>query len=127
MPKYDIILKPGEAIPKEFEDLLRSKFDEKSLDKLKRFGGRIQLSLTAPFTDRKQQKKGMSVDQELINKLASSNENATKLLGKMTLKQIREVAKFVGFPIASKTTVEEARKQVISYLFSDDTWRKISK
>jgi len=127
MPKYSIILKSGEEIPGEFKSLLEEKFDEKSLDKLKRFGGRIQLSLTAPFTDRKQQKKGVTVDQELIDKMASSNENATKLLSKMTLKQIREVAKFVGFPVASKTTVEEARKQVISYLFSDDTWKKISK
>ena len=127
MPKYDIIIKPGETIPKEFEDILKNKFDEKTLDKLKRFGGRIQLSLTAPFTDRKQQKKGVTIDQTLIDKLASSKENATKLLAKMTLKQIREVAMFVGFPIASKTTVEEARKQVISYLFSDDTWKKISK
>lgn len=127
MPKYDIILKPGEEIPGEFKSLLEEKFDEKSLDKLKRFGGRVQLSLTAPFTDRKQQKKGLSVDHTLIDNLASSKENATKILAKMTLKQIREVAKFVGFPIASKTTVEEARKQVISYLFSDDTWKKISK
>lgn len=127
MPKYDIIIKPGETVPKEFEELLKSKFDEKSLDKLKRFGGRIQLSLTAPFTDRIHQDKVLTVDQDLINNLASSNENATQLLGKMTLKQIREIAKFIGFPIASKTTVEEARKQVISYLFSDDTWKKISK
>lgn len=127
MPKYDIILKPGEEIPGEFKNLLEEKFDEKSLDKLKRFVGRVQLSLTAHFTDRKKQKKGVTVDQELIDKLAASSENATKLLAKMTLKQIREVAKFIGFPIASKTTVEEARKQVISYLFSEDTWKKISK
>jgi hypothetical protein len=45
----------------------------------------------------------------------------------MTLKQVREIAKFVGFPISSKTTVEEARKQLVSYLFSNDTWKKISK
>ncbi len=32
-----------------------------------------------------------------------------------------------SFPIASKTTVEEARKQLVSYLFSNDTWKKISK
>lgn len=127
MPKYDILIKPGEVIPKEFEDLLRNKFDEKCLERLKRFGGRIQLSITAPFTDRKQQKKGVTVDQMLLDELAASNENATKILGEMTLKQIREAAKFVGFPIASKTTVEEARKQMISYLFSDDTWKKISK
>jgi hypothetical protein len=45
----------------------------------------------------------------------------------MTSKQIRELASFVNFPIASKTTVEEARRQLISYLFSSDTWKKISK
>lgn len=127
MPKYDIILKPGEAIPKEFEELIKSKFDDKSIVKLKRFGGRIELSLTAPFTDRKQQKKGVIVNEDLIKSLMTSSENASKILSIMTLKQIREVAKYIDFPIASKTKVEEARKQMISYLFSKDTWRKISK
>jgi len=127
MPKYDIILKPGDEIPVEFRNLLKDKFDEKSIDKLKRFGGRIQLSLTAPFTDRKQQKKTISIDQDFINKLATSIKKANEMLSKMTLRQVRESAKFVNFPIASKTTVEEARKQLISYFFSDDTWKKISK
>ena len=123
MPKFDIILKPGEEIPDEFRDLLRNKFDEKNIDKLKRFGGRIQLSLTAPFTDRRHQKKSISVDQDFINKLAVSTTKANELLSKMTLKQIRVMI----FPSASKTTVEEARKQLVSYLFSNDTWKKISK
>ena len=127
MPKYSIILKPGEVIPIEFEDLIKSKFDKESLIKLKRFGGRIQLSLTAPFTDRKEQKKVLMIDKDLIDNLGMSIENSKNILGKMTLKQLREVANFVRFPIASKTTVEEARKQLISYFFSDDTWKKISK
>jgi hypothetical protein len=127
MPKYDIILNPGEQIPEEFRELLNAKFEEKSIDKLKRFGGRIQLSLTAPFTDRKKQKKRLVVDELLINKVTLSTEIANEILNKMTLKQIREMAKLVKFPIASNTTVDEARKQLISYLFSEDTWKKISR
>lgn len=122
-----MILKPGETIPEEFREILKNKFNEKSIDKLKRFGGRIQLSLTAPFTDRKEQKKGLLVNKALIERITSSIEIASEVLSKMTLKQIREIAKFVGFPISSKTTVEEARKQLVSYLFSNDTWKKISK
>ena len=127
MPKFNMILKPGEEIPEEFREILKNKFNEKSIDKLKRFGGRIQISLTAPFTDRKEQKKGLLVDKALIERITSSIEIASEVLSKMTLKQVRETARFVGFPISSKTTVEEARKQLVSYLFSNDTWKKISK
>jgi len=127
MPKYDIFLKPGEELPHDLGVILKNKFNEKSIENLKRFGGRVQISLTAPFTDRKNQDKGLKVDKELIKKITISIDDSMEQLSKMTLKQIREIAKFVGFPIASKTTVEEARKQLVSYLFSNDTWKKISK
>lgn len=128
MPKHDIFLNPGDEIPDEILPLLTSKFSVKSIDKLKRFGGRIQLSLTAPFTDRKKQKKDLLIDQAFINKLASSTiAQAQDILAKLTLKQTKEVAKFMHFPIASKVTVEEARNQLISLIFSDDTWKKISR
>jgi len=127
MPKYDIFLKPGEELPHDLGEILKNKFNEKSIENLKRFGGRVQISLTAPFTDRKKQNRGLKVDKELIKKITLSIDDSMEQLSKMTLKQIREIAKFVGFPIASKTTVEEARKQLVSYLFSNDTWKKISK
>lgn len=127
MPKYDIFLKPGEELPHDLREILKNKFNEKSIENLKRFGGRVQISLTAPFTDRKKQDKGLKVDKELIKKITITIDDSMEQLSKMTLKQIREIAKFVGFPIASKTTVEEARKQLVSYLFSNDTWKKISK
>ncbi len=128
MPKYEIILKPGQKIPEEFRDILQNHFPEKNFDKLKRFGGRIQISLTAPFTDRKLQKKtNISIDEKLIHNLAESNEVSTEILSKMTLKQIKELAQFINFPLASNTTVGQARKQLLSYLFSNETWKKISK
>jgi len=127
MPKYEIFLNPGDELPNELGEMLKSKFNEKSIEKLKRFGGRVQISLTAPFTDRKKQDKGLKVNKDLIKKITISIDDSIEQLSKMTLKQIREIAKFVGFPIASKTTVEEARKQLVSYLFSNDTWKKISK
>lgn len=127
MPKYDIFLKPGEELPHDLSEILKNKFNEKSIENLKRFGGRVQISLTAPFIDRKKQDKGLKVDKELIKKITISIDDSMEQLSKMTLKQIREIAKFVGFPLASKTTVEEARKQLVSYLFSSDTWKKISK
>jgi hypothetical protein len=127
MPKYNIIIKPGEKISEDLNYILKGRFNEKSIEKLRRFGGRIQISLTAPFTDRKQQKKQLIVDHNLIEKLTKSTESTTEILQRMTLKQIKEVAKYVNFPIASKVTVEDARKQLISFLFSNDTWNKISK
>ena len=127
MPKYDKILKPGEEIPEEFRKLVAQYFDEKNIDKLKRFGGRIQISLTAPFTDRKLQTKNLTIDQEFIKKLCESNAMATEILSNLTFKQIKELAQFINFPLASSTTADQAREQVLSYLFSEETWKKISR
>jgi hypothetical protein len=128
MPKYDKILKPGEEIPEEFRRIVSEHFDEKNIEKLKRFGGRIQVSLTAPYTDRKLQKKtNIVIDEELISQLTISPEETAEILSKMTMKQIKALAQFINFPLASSTTVEQARGQVLSYLFSDETWKKISR
>jgi hypothetical protein len=127
MPKYEKIIKPGEEIPEEFRRLVAQHFDEKNIEKLKRFGGRIQISLTAPFTDRKLQKKNLKIDQEFINKMCKSNTVATEILSNLTFMQIKELAQLIDFPLASSTTVDQAREQVLSYLFSDETWKKISR
>jgi len=61
----------------------------------------------------------------LMNKLFPHKSNLG--IYRMTLMKVKDIVKFVGFTIASKTTIEEARKQLLSYLFSNDTWKKISK
>jgi hypothetical protein len=76
MPKYDIFLKPGEELPHDLSEILKNKFNEKSIENLKRFGGRVQISLTAPFTDRKKQDKGLKVDKELIKKITISIDDS---------------------------------------------------
>jgi len=55
----------------------------------------------------------------LMNKLFPHKSNLG--IYRMTLMKVKDIVKFIGFTIASKTTIEEARKQLLSYLFSNDT------
>jgi hypothetical protein len=75
MPKHDILLKPGDKPTEEILSLLRQFFPEKYLTKLERFGGRIQINLAAPFTNRKQQNGTLKIDESFIDKLYTSKTN----------------------------------------------------
>ena len=126
MPKYNFYIEPGEHLPEEVIKIIGNYFSNKDIEKLKKCGGRVQISLTAPYTDRKKQKKNIVINYDLISLMRSSRQKAETQLSQMTLKQIKEVAKYLNFPIASNTNVGDARKQLISYLFSGDTWKGIS-
>ena len=126
MPKHNITVIPGEHLPDEVLSLISKYFNEKEIDKLKKFGGRIQISLTAPYTDRKGQKAEITINSELIETLKRSEKVAQNILGNLTLKQIKELAKYLNFPIASNVKVGEARNQLITHLYSGENWNKIS-
>ena len=126
MPKHNIIVKPGELLPSEVLKIATKYFSEKDIEKLKKFGGRVQISLTAPYTDRKKQKEEVVINEDFIEIIKSSPTEAENNLANMTLKQLKEVAQFINFPIASNVNVGDARKQLMSYLFSGDIWKGIT-
>ena len=69
MPKFDLYFKPGDELPKKLQTILQDYFSEKDFEKLSKFGGRIQFSLTAPFTDRKVQDSKLVIDETFIEEL----------------------------------------------------------
>ena len=53
MPKYEIIHKAGEPVAKETKWILDRFFDLKEVKKLERLGGRILISIAAPYKAKK--------------------------------------------------------------------------
>ncbi len=126
MPKVDIIIKPSEQLPKELATFLTGKFSAKDLEKLEKFGGRIQVSVTAPFSDRKHQDKNVFINDYFIKNLITDLSNAEKNLKPLTKKQLFEIAGRLNFPVTSKSTTQEVRDSLIKFLNSENTWLSIS-
>src|SRR2546421_22198 len=53
VPKFDLILKPGEPIPEEFAVILHKRLSPAVREKLLKHGGLIRLSVATPYVDRK--------------------------------------------------------------------------
>jgi hypothetical protein len=126
MPKFDLFINPGGELPKRLLSVLKDYFSEKDFEKLSKFGGRIQISLTAPFTDRKQQDDNLIIDEKFLKRLKKNPSSLNDTLAKLTKKQLIEVATLMGFPIATKASTKEAKKLLIDFLNSGKKWENIS-
>jgi len=126
MPKHDLFIKPGEILPEKLRSLLTDYFSEMDFEKLSKFGGRIQLSITAPFTDRKTQDDTLNIDEAFVNEIKENPIIAADRFRTMTKKQLERVADLLSFPTTSKSTTKEIMHALIEYLNSGAKWEKIS-
>ena len=126
MPKHNIFLKPGENIPEDIQQILNKYFNSKNIEKLEKFGGRIQISLTAPYTDRKQLKEKLIIDDNFLSKINEDIEFAKREIESLKRDQLKELAKYLNFPLSSKATIKEARKSLLEFLASKSSWKSIS-
>lgn len=126
MPKYNITVKSAEKLPKEISEILQKYFKEKDLEKLEKFGGRVQISITAPFIDKKTQNRAFKVDEDFVIKLKSNKDEIDSLLKPLTKKQLTVLSKLLGFPTTAKSGVDELRNSIIVFLNSERTWLSIS-
>lgn len=126
MPKFNIYLKPGEELPKKLRTILQDYFSEKDFEKLSKFGGRIQISLTAPFTDRKVQDNKLVIDEAFIEELKRNTSPVNDKLKSLTKKQLVKVAGLLNFPTTAKASTKEIKKTINDFLNSGDKWDKIS-
>lgn len=126
MPKFDLFINAGGEPPKKLQAVLKDYFSDKDFEKLHKFGGRIQISLTAPFTDRTQQTDNLKIDGKFINNLKKTPSTVNEKLTVLTKKQLLEVALLLGVSIATKASVKEVKKVLVDYLTSEKTWKNIS-
>lgn len=126
MPRHDIIIKPAGKLPKDLEAFIIRTFKVADLEKLQKFGGRIQVSITAPFTDRKSQNKELKIDEKFIKKLVEKPEKAEIQLKYLTKEQLINVAQILKLSISSKMSIREVRNSIIDFLNSSRKWLAIS-
>ena len=124
MPNHDTLLKPGEKLPEQLEVVLKKYFNDKSLTKLERYGGRIRISVTAQFTDRKSQKI-VEVNEEFLSLLQSDPDKASNHLKNFTIKQLREVGKKLNLTIATAAKSKEILNTIVQYLKAPEQWKGI--
>ena len=128
MPKHEIFHKAGEPISPEIKYIIKKYFSEKEIQKLERLGGRILISVSAPYKTKT--KEIFTIDEIFIDKLKSHQSETHEIkniLDKLPVKQLRQLCKMLGQPINSKAVAEEIKRELIRNLQSEEYWQRISK
>lgn len=127
MPKHDILINPGMELSKKTKNFLKDYFSENEFERLKKFGGRIQISLTSPYQDRKKQNSNFVIDKIFVKKLRAKPSESKERLKKLTKSQLSKVAEILKLNISSDSTSAEIQKIIFDFLNSSEKWLRISK
>lgn len=128
MPKHEIFHKAGEPISSEITYIIEKYFSKKEIQKLERLGGRILISVAAPY--KAKTKENFTINEAFIEKLKSNQSDTVelkKILDKLPVKQLRDLCKRLGQPVRSNAVAEEIKRELIRNLQSEEYWQKISK
>jgi hypothetical protein len=125
MPKHNIILEPGEEIESNLLLVLEKYFTKKDFAKLNKLGGRIQLSITAPFYQRAKENVSREIDEAYISKLTKNIDFAKAELKEMKKEELVEISKMINLPFQSNANKSEIANRLIEYLESDKNWNAI--
>ena len=130
MPKHEINHTAGNAVPNELKELLLKFFSEKDIVKLERLGGRVLISLAAPYVSKEQRKtKEITIGDELISKLRelrNTPDELEKQLDLLSVKQLRELGKLIGHPLRTKSSRQERISELVTHFHSEEVWKRIS-
>lgn len=131
MPKYDILLKPGESIPDDIRDFLQHHFKPATLDKLLKHGGLVRVSVAAPYTPgRGKNQKKIAIDETFLNRLHEVQNNAEALqaeLATLSIKHLKSLCQLIGQPVRTSASAQELRSQIVTSIRAADFWQRISK
>lgn len=129
MPKQQIELTPGQPVSSDLQELLLRYFNPAEVDKLKRLGGRVLISLSAPYKRPRSSSSKFPIDEAFVQQLRSEKENTGKLrelLEPLTTKELKQLCGLLGQPIRSKIASAEIKAEIIGNLRAEDFWRRIS-
>ena len=130
MPKHEINHPAGELAPKELRDLLLRFFDDEAIVKLERLGGRVLISLTSPYFQRKKGKRTkVDIGTQFIAELRDLRNDSKALKDKialLTIKQLKEIGKIFDHPLRSKSARQEMIEELVAHIHGEDVWKRIS-
>jgi hypothetical protein len=131
VPKHEILNPPGTPIDDELRKLLKQLFSAHDIERMERLGGRILISLTAPYVTKakREASKKLIIDQKFMDDLSSLKsdpEGLNRVLENLSEAQLRALCRRLGVPVGSKNTSMELRAQLVRSLEAEDFWRRIS-
>ena len=130
MPKREIIHRAGRPLNRRLKRDLSRYFDESDLQRLERLGGRVVISVTAPYKRKAgKSRKPVAINLEFVQNLESIKESQVKLFNRLdglTIPELRNLASLLGQPIRSSANSTEIRSDIVGFLQAEDIWRRIS-
>lgn len=129
MPKHEIFHQEGQQLPSELENFLQRYFKNDNLQKLKRLGGRILISIAAPYSQGKK-REAIKIDHRFLMALEDMKDSPDKVrevLSPLTVKELRELCDSIGQPVRSKARAAEIRSEIIRHLQAEGIWNRISR
>jgi len=130
VPKHEIIHPEGNLLNSELKIYLLQFFKESDLQKIERLGGRISISITSPYSDRRGKKKQqIEVNALFIKELQKQKDNIGEIkniLTNLNIKQLRKLSELVGQPIRSNANSVEIKSELIKLFQAEDIWQRIS-
>jgi hypothetical protein len=130
VPKHEINHRAGNPVQSDLRDFLLRFFKEKDVVKLERLGGRILISIAAPYVTRDHRnRKEVKIDDIFISALREARNNPEELhkqIAALSVKQLRELGKFLASPVRTKSPRETLVSELVAHFRSEDVWRRIS-
>ena len=130
MLKHEIFHTAGKPTPEKLKKLLLDYFSEEEIVRLERLGGRILISLASPYNARKKKKIAKTeINNKFVNKLQKFHDKPSELhtiLDILSVKQLRELGKFIKHPLRTKSTRQELLDELVAHFYGEEVWRRIS-
>lgn len=130
MPKHEIKHIAGEHISKKLKAFLLDFFKEADISKLERLGGRVLISIAAPYSPKEsKEKRKVIITDALITSLHDLRDNPEELKAQIrdfSISQLRKLGKLAGQPLRTKSNRQELISELTTFFRSDEIWRRIS-
>jgi len=127
MPKYEIIHKAGEPVSDDVRWIIDNFFNPKEINKLERLGGRILISIAAPYKRKTHSK--IIVDESFISNLKDKKKDVDelkKILDELSVKHLKTLCKLINQPVRTNDNAEEIKREIIRNIQAEDYWKSIS-
>ena len=128
MPKYEILHRAGQPVSEEIRWIVEKYFDVKEIEKLERLGGRVLISVAAPYKPKI--KKNIHIDEVFVSSLKSEKKNFDELkriLDELSIKKLKELCGLMNQPVRSSANSEEIKRELIRSLQAEDYWNSITR
>lgn len=125
MPKSEILHRSGTRLGSDLRQVLLQYFDKDEIEKLERLGGRVLISIAAPYAGKAGE---IELDEEFLKQLAQASDSPDtlfELLSHLTKKQMMELGDKIGIPLRKSGNAGDMRQDLIRFLQSEHIWDRI--